>query len=351
MKKIISTIACGLILAAGVSVEASGTLRSGYRPPVKFGRRPMVSNNLSAIKGDVNGDGKVTVTDLSLMKSYIVGTLNSSSRFIERNADINGDGKITLTDLSLLKQILVEGENPSVKEETAKRYVDVYVNSSLTQRYPNRWIDKGEKYKVVQDYGNSLYVQYYSSSGQVREGYVSSKIKEEAILCYPVDNPGFEYNQWGVYYSENGKYHVALDLYSRNEPKGTDKQISVPIKAIADGILVSSGWQNANGNYIVIKHNIAGKECYSFYAHLNTRNVQSSGQPIQMGQTIGYLGKTGSAAHNIYHLHFSIVNTVMNGGYLGYLPNKVVGNTAWDSKNNVKFYNPRYVLDYGRLPD
>lgn len=54
--------------------------------------------------GDVNGDGKITATDLSLLKLHIV---NSKELEDISRGDINSDGKITATDLSLMKQIIV----------------------------------------------------------------------------------------------------------------------------------------------------------------------------------------------------------------------------------------------------
>lgn len=59
-----------------------------------------------AIMGDINGDGEITVTDLSKLKLHIVEieTLTGCS---EIAGDMNKDGKITVTDLSKLKFRLV----------------------------------------------------------------------------------------------------------------------------------------------------------------------------------------------------------------------------------------------------
>lgn len=60
--------------------------------------------------GDVNGDGKVSVKDLSLIKKAITGAV-SEGDIIFAAADIDGDGKITASDLSLLKK-LIAGASP-----------------------------------------------------------------------------------------------------------------------------------------------------------------------------------------------------------------------------------------------
>jgi hypothetical protein len=52
------------------------------------------------IPGDLNGDFKVSLSDLSILaKAY--GTTPDSPKW-NANADINGDGKVGLSDLSLL---------------------------------------------------------------------------------------------------------------------------------------------------------------------------------------------------------------------------------------------------------
>jgi chitodextrinase len=51
----------------------------------------------AASLGDLNGDGKVTITDLSVMLSH----WNSSSATVAQG-DCNGDGKVNITDLSIL---------------------------------------------------------------------------------------------------------------------------------------------------------------------------------------------------------------------------------------------------------
>ncbi|MGA2310055.1 MAG: dockerin type I domain-containing protein [Candidatus Bathyarchaeia archaeon] len=55
---------------------------------------------LVTIPGDINGDGKVGLSDLSILaKAY--GTTPGSPKWVA-NADLNGDGKVGLSDLSIL---------------------------------------------------------------------------------------------------------------------------------------------------------------------------------------------------------------------------------------------------------
>ena len=65
---------------------------------------------------DINGDGKLSLTDLSLLKQYIMGEIELEGSFAEV-ADLNGDGKITLTDLSMIKQQIVNEETEEEEVE------------------------------------------------------------------------------------------------------------------------------------------------------------------------------------------------------------------------------------------
>ena len=64
------------------------------------------AEELQYIMGDVNGDGKITALDLTMLTNRILGT--TSPAFVEAAADINGDGKITAQDLPLLTNLILK---------------------------------------------------------------------------------------------------------------------------------------------------------------------------------------------------------------------------------------------------
>lgn len=78
---------------------------------------------VAGIKGDLNNDGKVDQTDLTLMKNYLVGL---STAINTLNADMDGDQKITSTDLGLLK----------AKVEPQAQYQVVNVSNGLYALQP-----------------------------------------------------------------------------------------------------------------------------------------------------------------------------------------------------------------------
>ena len=67
---------------------------NNYQDPSGFGRLSLSGTPASITPGDINGDGRVDITDLSILLSNY-GTSNTQ-------ADINKDGKVDVLDLSIL---------------------------------------------------------------------------------------------------------------------------------------------------------------------------------------------------------------------------------------------------------
>lgn len=61
------------------------------------------TDSKTVIRGDVNGDGKVSIVDLSKLRTYLANNGNGS---IVEGADVNGDGRINIVDLSQLRKML-----------------------------------------------------------------------------------------------------------------------------------------------------------------------------------------------------------------------------------------------------
>lgn len=93
-----------------------------------------------------------------------------------------------------------------------------------------------------------------------------------------------------------GKYHnhTGLDIAA---PKGT------AISAIQGGVVVTSSYAPSSyGNYVVLSH---GKGVTTLYAHMSSRAVKV-GDVVSQGQTIGYVGSTGSSTGNHLHIEWKI---------------------------------------------
>jgi hypothetical protein len=84
---------------------------------------------------------------------------------------------------------------------------------------------------------------------------------------------------------------------------------NTPIPAVADGTIALVQSSGCLGNVVVIAH---PDGMFSGYSHLVAPGPLPVGTPVSRGQTIGYVGATGSCAQGA-HLHLTMANTV--GGY------------------------------------
>lgn len=85
--------------------------------------------------------------------------------------------------------------------------------------------------------------------------------------------------------------HRAIDI---GVPVGT------PVYSAADGVVVTRGYSNVRGYYIMVKH---ADNLYTFYQHLKSI-AASAGQTVKKGETIAYSGNTGIGSGP--HLHFEV---------------------------------------------
>jgi hypothetical protein len=68
--------------------------------------------------GDINNDGKIDVTDLVIIKRYLVSGNKTEWKLTEEKlalSDINNDGKVDITDVVLVKRHIVAGNKEEWK--------------------------------------------------------------------------------------------------------------------------------------------------------------------------------------------------------------------------------------------
>ncbi len=100
-------------------------------------------------------------------------------------------------------------------------------------------------------------------------------------------------------------FHGGLDIAV---PYGTS------IKAADGGKVITAGWHNSYGNYIVIDHE-NGKQTY--YAH-NSKLLVSVGDRVYQGQVIAKAGSTGNSTGS--HCHFEVRVNGQRQNPRNYLP-------------------------------
>jgi murein DD-endopeptidase MepM/ murein hydrolase activator NlpD len=88
------------------------------------------------------------------------------------------------------------------------------------------------------------------------------------------------------------KKHYGIDIIA---PKNT------PVKACADGFVITSDWTLETGNTIAIQH---ANNVVSFYKH-NTSLLKKVGDRVKTGEAIAIIGNTGEQTSGP-HLHFEL---------------------------------------------
>jgi murein DD-endopeptidase MepM/ murein hydrolase activator NlpD len=88
-----------------------------------------------------------------------------------------------------------------------------------------------------------------------------------------------------------GAFHAGIDIAA---PYGS------PVRAAADGFVVSAAMQNGYGREIVVNH---GHDVHTVYGHLSAM-VVVPGQNVSRGQVIGYVGQSGRSTGP--HLHYEV---------------------------------------------
>jgi hypothetical protein len=105
---------------------------------------------------------------------------------------------------------------------------------------------------------------------------------------------------------DDSSEHHAIDLMTA---RGT------PVRAAADGVVVSAGWNSLGGWSISIMAQLAsGRFVQAYYAHLCVPAFKHEGEEVHAGDLIGLVGNTGGVAGakewargaGPPHLHFAL---------------------------------------------
>jgi murein DD-endopeptidase MepM/ murein hydrolase activator NlpD len=110
---------------------------------------------------------------------------------------------------------------------------------------------------------------------------------------------------WGVARDAGQRKHEGIDIFA---PRST------PAVAAAKGVISRVGTNNLGGKVVFLRPE--GRSINLYYAHLDSQLVVS-GQPVEIGDTIGLIGNTGNAITTAPHLHFGIYT---NNGAVDPLP-------------------------------
>jgi murein DD-endopeptidase MepM/ murein hydrolase activator NlpD len=130
----------------------------------------------------------------------------------------------------------------------------------------------------------------------LRSGRYELSIVVEPALMFPVaggDNSSIR-SGFGAERDAGVRSHAGIDIFA---PRGT------PVLAATGGRITSVTPNNLGGNVVWLHDSSRDQSLY--YAHLEQHAVHS-GEQVQSGDTIGFVGNTGNARTTPPHLHFGI---------------------------------------------
>ncbi len=103
--KVTSGYSLKLINSGGKEIT-SGNVGTGTEAAIYDSNGKAVKSHVIVIKGDNNGDGKITAADVLFTQRYIIKTYTLSGAYF-KGADINGDGKITSVDVLFMQRHII----------------------------------------------------------------------------------------------------------------------------------------------------------------------------------------------------------------------------------------------------
>jgi hypothetical protein len=90
---------------SGSSQVSSGIIKTGMTLKMSDGSGEN-KNYILSVKGDLNGDGLVTISDLIYLKSHLLG-MNKFSTALNMSGDLNDDSSVSISDFVMIKSILL----------------------------------------------------------------------------------------------------------------------------------------------------------------------------------------------------------------------------------------------------
>ena len=169
---------------------------------------------------------------------------------------------------------------------------DEYAGTSQGGAKPYTWepgggYDSSYTADGTDAWSNFSYVQSYKDNYEESD-YVGGQVS------FPLD-PNVNYmvtseQGWRELFGQDD-YHMGIDLSC---------DAGTAIRAYNAGKVLISEYHYSYGNYVLVYH---GGGLATLYAHMSERAV-SVGDWVESGETLGYVGMTGSAYG--YHLHFEV---------------------------------------------
>ena len=108
--------------------------------------------------------------------------------------------------------------------------------------------------------------------------------------------PKILHKRYAIHDNGWSQKHKGVDIFA---PEGS------PLVACVTGVVTKKGSGGKGGNNFTITRGPTNKPENFYYAHLQEPASVNVGDKVKRGQSVGKLGKTGSASNTFPHLHFT----------------------------------------------
>ena len=197
--------------------------------------------------------------------------------------------KITMNMAGIFGGVMDFVYDPRKGDTFSVLYEELYVEGEL--------IGTGDIVAASYNNRGELHEAYYYENRSGDSGYYNPKgvSMRKAFLRAPVDFTRISSN-----FNPNRLHPI---FKTKRPHRGIDYAAArgTPVFSAGDGRVVTSGYNKASGNYVVVQH---GPRYQTKYLHLNRRSVKK-GQKVSQGQVVGTVGSTGYATGP--HLHYEFL--------------------------------------------
>jgi len=266
--------------------------------------------------GFEQGEARFFSLEVSPVEIYDVTDLNTTPQATRRDIETVVDYQVVRGEIrdSLCRSLDQVAEGPQLALKLASVYawdIDFYQDPRVGDRFEilvERIFIRRQERLVFHEYGSILAARYIGQRGEYEAfqftpesgdtGYFNEK--GESLIRDVLRSP-LKYQ--GITSSfRKGRFHPILKKYRNHNGVDYVANKNTPVRAVADGQVVTSGRHGGAGIAVEIKHR---NQMLTQYFHLNkiAAGVRR-GNRVRQGQIIGYVGKTGYATG--YHLHFGM---------------------------------------------
>ena len=182
-------------------------------------------------KGELNGDKLIDYVDVNLLQNHLISLIPLPAETLD-NADMNDDGKITVTDLSLLikkieneRQYSVELENLDTENYYPEKNKEIELQFNAIINYDDVTIQKviiNNKeyvvdnaegiYKVKINVGENAGKQEYHVSKVILSSGAQVKVDKDIAVCVLKAKPYVDDSSYKLEETFEGKAYVSFDL-------------------------------------------------------------------------------------------------------------------------------------------